>query len=446
MAKNTAELAAAAAAPASPAQAEQEQRTANLAPTTLAGRCAILKRELGLSDMTVVETVRVAATQLGIAHDTSGGKTLGEIAAMCVKAIGVGIGVEPDQPPGPSLAGHQPGPSLGPGQPGADLSPGEIDITLGEIEAGPPAPFWGTDSQARAPLAEGSAEYEHVAAHFRSSLYPSDAARFGLVSIEKLHHPAFKDMYSIALRHMKLREIARKHAGKEALEPDQVEYVWAFHGCSADAVENIIANGLNRSYAGQHATVYGKGVYFARDASYSARETYSPRDDHGVKRVLLCRLALGSHIQVPKGYGNKITELEPPVRDADRLLGVGSLKHDTTTGGDTRGGVPEVMVAYKDSQGYPEYLVTFDHAEERARREAEERARVGPELSALIDLRDANPSLQQKGGWSGLSQSSDLARVSLDGVTVSGGRVTKLDLCHCGLTGTSRSVVVPAIP
>ena len=87
-----------------------------------------------------------------------------------------------------------------------------------------------------------------------------------------------------------------------------------FHGCSAEVVDNIIANGLNRSYAGQHATVYGKGVYFARDASYSARETYSPKDDHGLKRVLLCRLALGSHIQVPKGYGNKITELEPPVQ------------------------------------------------------------------------------------------------------------------------------------
>ena len=105
--------------------------------------------------------------------------------------------------------------------------------------------------------------------------------------------------------------------------------------------------------------MYGKGVYFARDASYSARETYSPKDDHGLKRVLLCRLALGSHIQVPKGYGNKITELEPPVRDADRLLGVGALKHDTTTGGDTRDGIPEVMVAYKDSRAYPEFLVTF---------------------------------------------------------------------------------------
>ena len=158
---------------------------------------------------------------------------------------------------------------------------------------------------------------------------------------------------------MRLRERNRKAAGKEALELDKVEYVWAFHGCSADVVENIIANGLNRSYAGQHATVYGRGVYFARDASYSARETYSPRDEKGHKRMFLCRLALGSHVQVHHGYGSKAFETEPPVRDADRLLGVGTLKHDTTTGGNVQGGVPEIMVAYKDGQGYPEYLVTF---------------------------------------------------------------------------------------
>ena len=46
-------------------------------------------------------------------------------------------------------------------------------------------------------------------------------------------------------------------------------------------------------------------------------------------------------------------------------------------GGHPRGGVPEILVAYKDSQGYPEYLVTFDYLEERARREAEERRRSG---------------------------------------------------------------------
>ena len=47
------------------------------------------------------------------------------------------------------------------------------------------------------------------------------------------------------------------------------------------------------------------------------------------------------------------------MRDAKRLLGVGTLKYDTTTNDDFRDGMPEIMVAYKDNQACPEYLVTF---------------------------------------------------------------------------------------
>ena len=102
--------------------------------------------------------------------------------------------------------------------------------------------------------------------------------------------------------------------------------------------------------------MYGPGSYFARDTSYSARSTYSPVDQFGLKRIFMCRLAIGAHAAVKQGYQGK----ELPVRDADRLLGVGTLKYDTTTNDDLdSAGVPEVMVAYKDNQAIPEYLVTF---------------------------------------------------------------------------------------
>ena len=38
---------------------------------------------------------------------------------------------------------------------------------------------------------------------------------------------------------------------------------------------------------------------------------------------------------------------------------MGTLKYDTTTGGDSKGGVAEIMVAFKDNQAVAEYLVTF---------------------------------------------------------------------------------------
>ena len=156
---------------------------------------------------------------------------------------------------------------------------------------------------------------------------------------------------------MQRREAKRQKAGKEFLPPDKIERKWVFHACAAEVVENIMVGGFNRSYAGKNATVYGRGSYFARDASYSARDTYSPKDRQGLKRIFLCRLALGAHVPVAGGYSG----VEPPVRDADRLLGVGTLQYDTTTNAakDYKNGIPEIMVAFQDQQAYADYLVTF---------------------------------------------------------------------------------------
>lgn len=112
------------------------------------------------------------------------------------------------------------------------------------------------------------------------------------------------------------------------------------------------------SDAGKNATVYGPGAYFARDASYSVRDTYSPTDANGHKRIFLCRLALGAHTPVP---ANQYTAPEPPERDPERLIGVGTLKYDCTTNDSIDAdGMPEVMVAYRDNQAMAEYLVTFE--------------------------------------------------------------------------------------
>ena len=106
-----------------------------------------------------------------------------------------------------------------------------------------------------------------------------------------------------------------------------------------------------------HSSQFGPGTYFARDASYSARSTYSPPDANGLKRIFLCRLALGAHTPVAFGYSGK----EPPVRDDTRLLGVGDLKFDCTSNDriDAVTGLPEIMVAFKDNQALADYLVTF---------------------------------------------------------------------------------------
>ncbi|CAF4661264.1 unnamed protein product, partial [Rotaria magnacalcarata] len=52
-----------------------------------------------------------------------------------------------------------------------------------------------------------------------------------------------------------------------------------YHGCHEQAANAIIGEGFNRSYAGEHGTLYGFGVYFSSDAAYSHGYTKSNAND-----------------------------------------------------------------------------------------------------------------------------------------------------------------------
>jgi len=92
------------------------------------------------------------------------------------------------------------------------------------------------------------------------------------------------------------------------------------------------------------ATVYGQGVYFAEDFSYSAQSTYSPADSNGVKYVFQCRVLTG---QFAVGSSDM---KEPPWRSGTKL------RYDSTTNDLKKS---KIFVIFKDNQAYPEYLVSF---------------------------------------------------------------------------------------
>ena len=62
---------------------------------------------------------------------------------------------------------------------------------------------------------------------------------------------------------------------------------------------------------------YGKGVYFARDASYSSSTSYARPDRRGVQSMFLCRVVIGEYCLGVKDA------LAPPPR-------YGSVLYDTT--------------------------------------------------------------------------------------------------------------------
>ncbi|XP_030286117.1 protein mono-ADP-ribosyltransferase PARP15-like [Sparus aurata] len=51
--------------------------------------------------------------------------------------------------------------------------------------------------------------------------------------------------------------------------------------------------GFNRRFAGQNATVYGHGTYFAVNASYSAHPTYSKPAADGSQLMFVARVLTG---------------------------------------------------------------------------------------------------------------------------------------------------------
>ena len=62
---------------------------------------------------------------------------------------------------------------------------------------------------------------------------------------------------------------------------ENVERKWLFHGTTVEVVDKILQQGFNRSFCGRNATLYGRGVYFARDACYSADPKYAVSDNFG---------------------------------------------------------------------------------------------------------------------------------------------------------------------
>ena len=94
------------------------------------------------------------------------------------------------------------------------------------------------------------------------------------------------------------------------------------------------------------ATMYGNGVYFALDASYSARSTYSPPDVNGFRYMYLTRVLVGEYTDGRQGF------LTPPAKNPSDPTDTYDSVVDQTAN-------PRIFVVFYDWQCYPEYLITF---------------------------------------------------------------------------------------
>ena len=89
--------------------------------------------------------------------------------------------------------------------------------------------------------------------------------------------------------------------------------------------------------------IFGKGVYFAKDASMSVG--YAPAMRGGKRYMYYTRVALGKYTL---GNPNMVV---PP------LMGRGNDSYDSVVNNVTN---PTIFVLFYDNQYYPEYLITFN--------------------------------------------------------------------------------------
>ena len=193
-------------------------------------------------------------------------------------------------------------------------------------------------------------EYERVLGTFMLTLDPS---AFTIHSVDRVQNLSLWKTYAVTtgvhgiyFTH-RIDSLQAKRAATCSREDDPEKArrrfvrAWLFHGCSSDLAPKILQQGFNRSFCGKHNTLYGKGVYFARDASYSTYPLYAAPDAKDIQTVFLVR-------EYCKGYKHAVT---PDVRNAAK-----NQLYDSTVD-NVRD--PSIFVTYHDAQAYPEYCIKF---------------------------------------------------------------------------------------
>ncbi|XP_062989431.1 protein mono-ADP-ribosyltransferase PARP12-like [Elgaria multicarinata webbii] len=134
----------------------------------------------------------------------------------------------------------------------------------------------------------------------------------------------------------------QKEQMKKANEGKDVDERPLFHGTSQNHVDAICQQNFDWRICGVHGTAYGKGSYFARDASYS--DNYS-RSDSDLKIMFLAKVLVGEFTNGVSSY------LRPPAKDSQNTVFYNSCVNSLHN--------PSIFVIFEKHQIYPEYLIKY---------------------------------------------------------------------------------------
>uniref|UniRef100_A0A6C0I016 PARP catalytic domain-containing protein n=1 Tax=viral metagenome TaxID=1070528 RepID=A0A6C0I016_9ZZZZ len=170
-------------------------------------------------------------------------------------------------------------------------------------------------------LSISSKKYDEIAARVRES-FPNSC----ILWVDEVNNP------DLELAHNELFEKIKEKCKEKSKEACQQEL---FHGTTENAALSICREGFKSSY--NITSAYGKGTYFAKNASYSIGYSCKNAGHMEIVYMLLCSVIVGTKVC---GYSSAVTE------DFDVTM-VDNIEK------------PTIFVCPQDAGGIPKYMIAF---------------------------------------------------------------------------------------
>ncbi|XP_037111351.1 protein mono-ADP-ribosyltransferase PARP12 isoform X1 [Syngnathus acus] len=170
-----------------------------------------------------------------------------------------------------------------------------------------------------------STEYNRIETLFKATMPKSR-----IQSVKRIQNPSLWTRFQLQREQMK-----KRNGGKPVIE----EYL--FHGTNENLIEAICEQNFDWRMNGSNGTAFGKGSYFAKQASYSNRYATASSSN---KSMFVALVLVGDSIKGSSQYAR------PPAKSGSTTL-YDSCVDDVKN--------PNIFVIFESHQIYPEYIINY---------------------------------------------------------------------------------------
>ncbi|NXL01208.1 PAR12 polymerase, partial [Mesembrinibis cayennensis] len=175
-------------------------------------------------------------------------------------------------------------------------------------------------------ISKTTSEYNRI-----KELFLQTMKSYNVLKIQRIQNPSLWKVFQWQKEQMK-----RENGGKEVNEK------LLFHGTDTAFMKAICIHNFDWRICGSNGTNYGKGTYFARDASYSHAYCQPVTKTNS---MFVARVLVGDYIKGNAAY------VRPPTKSSDRLRFYDSCVDNELN--------PSIFVVFEKHQIYPEYIIEY---------------------------------------------------------------------------------------